>query len=267
MQVRQTRIRTVDISPEVEAVLRAGTWAESVFRLPPGQLDRGLYQQVDRVLRALGGKWQRQAGGHTFASNAAEDLRSALESGEAVDRKRTLEQFFTPPEIAAKVIEAADFDLGGHVLEPSAGNGALIAAALAAGAEFITAVEIDPELAEGLAGELRERHGCGVWVADFLKWKPVAKAPINCVLMNPPFGQGADMAHVRRAFEFLAPDGRLVAIMSPHWTFAADRASVDFRQWVSSLGGDWTELPQGSFSGSGTGVSSGILVLDRPGSI
>lgn len=100
--------------------------------------------------------------------------------------------------------------------------------------------------------------------ADFLATPPCLELNVDRVVMNPPFSAGQDMAHVTRAFELLNPGGRLVSIMSPHWTFAADKRSIAFRAWQSGLGGDWTALPQGAFSGSGTGVSSGILVLDKP---
>lgn len=61
----------------------------------------------------------------------------------------------------------------------------------------------------------------------------------------------------------IADGGRLASIMSPHWTFAENAIAQGFRDFVAKHGGGWSELPAGSFSGSGTGVNTGILVLER----
>ena len=55
-----TRIR---IAPEVEAVLKAGVITDGVYRLPEGQLERKLYTDVAKTLKALGGKWSRKSAG------------------------------------------------------------------------------------------------------------------------------------------------------------------------------------------------------------
>jgi predicted RNA methylase len=254
--------RGVSISPEVQAVLERSVVEGNIVTLPEGQLDRALYASVDKVLKALGGKWDRRAGGHIFAAGVGGELADALGSGFAVDQKKTAEQFFTPPAVAALMFERALLHSDAHVMEPSAGMGALLAEPLRLGC-FITAVERDENLAIGLRGLIGRYHGCGVWHADFLAWEPVAKAPIDRVLMNPPFSRGQDMAHVERAFSFLRPGGILVAVMSPHWTFGTDRQSEAFRQFAASHVQHWEALPEASFRSSGTGVGTGLLTLRK----
>jgi len=264
--------KQVEITPDVRAVLARGAWAEGgTFHLPDGHLERPLYEACDKVLRALGGKWDRKARGHRFAADKRQALDDALNSGVAVDQKRTLEQFFTPDDLAEQIATMAAIEEGMLVLEPSAGAGALARAALWRGANVI-AIDKDSammplllEVADQWPGQVR--RVC----EDFLDWEPgndppPFNQPIDVVLMNPPFGRGADMVHVAHAFLFLKPGGVLAAIMSPHWTFAKDSVSQAFRGLINEHSHDWTPLPEGSFRASDTGVSTGILTI-RKGTI
>lgn len=265
--------KQVTITPEVREVLArstvTGTAEQPVVVLPEGQLARDLYVQVDKVLKALGGKWKRGTG-HVFDRPVEGELAEALRSGVAVDAKRTAEQFFTPPDLAADLAIRADIRPGMHVLEPSAGEGALVFMALRRGAS-VTAVERDARLIPAVSGyeatfpgQLEVVH----W--DFLDWHPSADTPpFDRVLMNPPFGKGAAIAHVTRAVEFLRPGGVLLAIMPPSWLTGQQRAANDFRVLLSRMGDDaydWDPLPEGSFREADTMVSTGILTI-RKGNI
>lgn len=257
--------KQVEIAPDVRAVLERGTWPDpAIFRLPDGQLDRKLYEGVNKVLIALGGKWDRKAQGHRFAADARQALETALADGVAVDKKRTAEQFFTPVAIARQLTDLMGLPRADvrHVLEPSAGGGALVQALLEIGVEYLTIVEQDADLVTALADRLPHCSG-GVWAADFLSWQPSAALPIDAVAMNPPFGNRADIAHVTRALHFLRPGGVLGAIMSPHWTFAESSVAQAFRGLVNEHSHAWHPLPEGSFRESGTGVNSGILIIEK----
>jgi len=257
--------KQVEIAPDVRAVLEQGTWPDpAIFRLPSGQLERPLYEACDKVLRALGGKWDRKARGHRFGADQRQALENALADGVAVDQKRTLEQFFTPAPVADQLIFAAQIEAGHDVLEPSAGGGALIEAVAKAHPEaLITAVEIDPALYSALHANWGLR--AVIIAADFLAM-PTGDKRFDRVVMNPPFGRGADMTHVRRALHLTRPGGIVAAIMSPHWTFASDRQAQGFRGLINDHSHDWTPLPDGSFRESGTGVATGILTI-RKGTI
>ena len=81
--------------------------------------------------------------------------------------------------------------------------------------------------------------------------------------MNPPFNGGADVDHVRRAFDCLRNGGRLVGVLSGGVTFRQDKATTLFRAWVRDQGGVIESLPEGSFRESGTGVNTAVVVLDK----
>lgn len=265
--------KQVEITPEVRVVLAdcvIGGDGQSLI-LPDRQLEPPLYRAVDKVLTALGGKWDRRRRAHVFPEAIHEALSEALKSGVAVDQKRTLEQFFTPPAIAERVAELAELREGHLVLEPSAGSGELVRAACWRGANVL-AVEVDSGLMPALldVADLwpgRVRRVC----EDFFEWLPEYEAyagapwngPVDRVMMNPPFGNGRDMTHVMKALAHLRPGGILVAVMSPHWTFASTTAASAFNAEINRHPHEWVPLPEGSFKSAGTGVSTGILTIHK----
>lgn len=251
--------KIVELTPEARNVLTRATIEPMWVFLPTGRLDPPVYKAVDKFLIALGGRWNKSKQGHHFPAGT-EKVREAIDAGQAVDQKKTLEQFFTPPDIARQAVEAAQIGAGHRVLEPSAGDGALIEAIAKAQPEaIIAALEIDPVMIERLGEKwgLRATIGEGDFLA--IEWP----SDFDRVVMNPPFGRGADMAHVTKALGLLKPDGILVAIMSPHWTFAESSAATAFRDLVHGHSYDWTLLPEGSFRASGTNVSTGILIIRK----
>ena len=50
---------TFKISDEVRDVLARSTITETSVKLPPGQLERKLYEQVNKALTGSGGRWDR----------------------------------------------------------------------------------------------------------------------------------------------------------------------------------------------------------------
>jgi hypothetical protein len=84
--------------------------------------------------------------------------------------------------------------------------------------------------------------------------------------MNPPFENGQDMEHVQKAYELLAPGGRLIAITSAGPFFRSDRKSLAFLEWFTSLGGIEEKNLDGAFMSSDrpTGVSTYTLTIDKP---
>ena len=195
----------VTLSPEVRALLERSTLTATSLKLPPGQLDRKLYEAVNKVITNAGGKWR---GGlvqaHIFASDPRAKLGLALETGVSVDEQKQFQAFYTPPELARQVAELAMVK-GQVVLEPSAGQGALVDACFAAGAKDVECIDLNPDNHAALIERVEK-----VQIADFL-----ACTGLNFprIVMNPPFTRDQDCAHVEHALKWLAPGGILVAIM------------------------------------------------------
>lgn len=263
------------IDPAVLSVLSRATTIGLALRLPE-QLDRQLYVQTDKVLKALGGTWNRAVKAHLFVGPAAEAIEPALLTGE-VTTAAELGYFPTPDAIAARLVgdlcksrHIQSLTREPHILEPSAGTGALVRALLEhAGASFLVdAVEIDRGREATLRELMRQWSArlalLGAEVGgDFLALNPRFKLAYDGVVMNPPFSRQQDIAHVRHAWEFLRPGGRLVAIMSNGITFREDRTAADFRRWLSERNGGWTGLPDGAFKTSGAGVRAVVVTADK----
>lgn len=112
-------------------------------------------------------------------------MNAQIELIEGTNRNHAQSQFFTPPKLAAKLVEWAGVtqcepcaysmpnhgthSCGMRVLEPSAGNGALVRPLLAAGAE-VMAIELDKRYEP----ELYAMEPTWALVADFLSLTALA---------------------------------------------------------------------------------------------
>lgn len=249
------------VQASILAILSSSTVEANLIRLPAGKLDRKVYDEVNKALSALGGKWDRRSQAHVFAEPAGDVLDEVLLTGEYRRTKQDFGQFDTPPEVVGRVINLAAIEPGMTVLEPSAGIGNIALAAAAAGAR-VMCYEIDQKRCETLVAvsARAERRLDMVVQRDFLGADP---APVyDRVLMNPPFAKQADIEHVSHAAKFLKPGGRLVAVMSASVTFRTDRRAASFRERVAAAGGVIEALPEASFKASGTAVSTVLVVFD-----
>lgn len=196
-------------------------------------------------------------GGPSQAEKAAEELRRKIE---ALQFAKIPGYFPTPAPIIARMIEAANIP-DGHVtiLEPSAGSGAILDAVHEAHPDaLLYACETHSSLCEVL-----KLKGYRAQYHDFME---VEADPIwDFVLMNPPFENGQDMAHVRHAFDMVKPGGRLVAIMSPGPFYRQDRKAQDFREWFDDLAGEKEDIAAGAFKESGTGVATVMVTICKGG--
>lgn len=131
---------------------------------------------------------------------------------------------------------------GARILEPSAGDGAIVRRLIERGAEpyNVDAFELDHDRCMRVAGT-----GVRTWEYDFLLWdgaaiggwprftggpiRPVNAAPkqvrFDLVVMNPPFS--AAQAHVEHAIRFLASGGTCAALL--RLSFACSKKRAAFR--------------------------------------
>ena len=261
------RSATVTVPAEVRAVLEGAVVNDNGVVVLNGQLDRKTYAATNKVLAALGGRWDRRRGGHVFPQglDVAAALKQAL-GGQVVDRKKATQAFYTPPEVADRLVAMIDgIDLTeARVLEPSAGHGALIDALFRRDlGAVVHAVEVDASSCR----VLRERYAdrpVEVHEGDFLAMTPAQLGLFDCVIANPPFAKGADAAHVTHAWGFVRPGGVLAAIVSPAYTFRRTKAYAAFRElhqrfWVTE-----DDVEAGAFASSGTNIATKIIVWRKP---
>lgn len=182
-------------------------------------------------------------------------MREQLKNGVQVVSAPQL--FPTPAPRAALMVEEANIFDGARILEPEAGTGRLVTALRDTGRPMhIVAVEIDRQLSEGLRTAFAVPTSASVPQEvevinrDFLELTPADIGTFDFVVMNPPFANCADIAHIKHAVSFLKPGGRLVGLCAD-----GPRQTAQLRPLVESFGGEWSQLPAGSFKESGTMVN------------
>lgn len=234
-------------------------------RLTCGQLERKLYERVNKALAAMEGKWNRSAQAHIFHYDPREQLTGLLDTGALEVVKEGW--FPTPEHIVSQMYDIAGYE-GGLILEPSAGEGhiadvisRLIEEAGTGDKSSLRCVELNPNRAAILRSK-----GYVVAEGDFMDISPEeAQAKFARVFMNPPFENGQDIDHVRHAYSFLVDGGRLVSVMSEGPFFRTDQKAAGFREWMEEAGGYSVELPEMAFKESGTGVKTRLVIIQKPG--
>jgi protein-L-isoaspartate O-methyltransferase len=249
---------------EVPEVLARVTSKKAVFELVGTQTNSTGYYHVgdthepNNQTAAAVALWALIEG-KSDEDKAAEELRQKING---LQFSKIAGYFPTPPELVARMIEAADISAADTILEPSAGAGAILDALPE---DNLTVVyEINPTLCEILRGK-----GYDAQPVDFIE-DSLGKSFVDGtflfdkVLMNPPFENLQDIDHVQAAFDRLKAGGRLVAIMSPAPFFRDTKKARAFRTWFEEIGGEVEELEAGTFKESGTGVASKLVTIDKP---
>ena len=195
-------------------------------------------------------------------SKSARDAARIRSLTEAARLAGIPDYFFSPPAVTDAILDAAGLphDAGPdfHILDPSAGDGAILDAARARLPHArLDAAEVNPRLRDIL-----DAKGYAPVGRDAL----AVEGSFDRILMNPPFGRGGVLAmpHVRHAYTLLRPGGRLVAVVPESCFFRKDVQHRTFREWAYGLGGSDRSLPYDAFAPAGTTVATRLLILDKP---
>ncbi len=130
-------------------------------------------------------------------------------------RQKELGQYFSPEWLAGEMARLAKVD-GARVLEPSAGDGALVAACLRAGAAHVLAVELDPAMCVKLVARFFDEVQAGVVeivCADFLTLPTERFERIHSIVGNPPYDKGMDGDHLARIADVMWEAGVMDATL------------------------------------------------------
>lgn len=261
MSVRALKISDAQVSL-LEQVQCDG---DTLSLKPLGQLDRKVYTDLDKVLREAGGRWSRRLRVHVFdRQSAAEVVDRLILSREVTSAKRAFQEFFTPPELIARMIAQAKVKPGQRALEPSACLGGIAFALTDAGA-MVSAYEINPSRHGILTYNIiRQKLGDSfdvVICADFLSVEPDPR--YDAVVMNPPFTMCQDIVHVGHALDFVKPGGRLVAILSAS-AFERDTARHrGFKAKLAPYPYTTVDIEAGAFKAAGTMIATTLLTLHK----
>jgi hypothetical protein len=249
--------KTLRFDDDVLKTIRAMQWSEDgLTGKITEQLDRGLYERVNKALAAMGGTWNRKAGGHVFPTDPRGAVEGLVESGELIVDK---DDFFETQRVVTEMmIKEIGLPADSDVLEPSAGMGAIARVLRAHGipADQMRLIEINEARAQAL-----RKDGFYTECRDFLTYKIKGWTRI---FMNPPFSRGQDIDHVMHAYNLLAEGGAMASVMSEGVFFREDARSVLFRDWLKKVKGKAIKLPEKSFHESGTDVRTRLVIIHKP---
>lgn len=154
---------------------------------------------------------------------------SQLDLIEGTTRNVELSQYFTPPKLAQKVVDWAGVDSytrpdgglrGLRVLEPSAGNGALVRPLVAAGAD-VTSVELDRRYHDDVV--LLNPSGRTISNVNFLECDKFFLREFDLCVMNCPYHDDLESKFILHALEF-AP--RVVGIFRADLFYTVTRGDT-----------------------------------------
>lgn len=244
---------------EVHQILQKCTVENNVVKLPSVQLDRGQYLEVKKALELIGGKWKGgKVAGFVFLTDPSE-LLAQISKGEKRNLKKEYQFFATPEGLADHLVSLADLRSHETVLEPSAGQGAIIRAI---NKICDTIVPDCYELMDVNITVLKKTgYRFNLIGSDFLKHN---KGQYSKIVANPPFTKNQDIDHLKRMYGILVRGGRLVCITSNSWRTGNQKRQIEFREWLESKDYEIEELESGVFKSSGTMISANIVILNKP---
>jgi len=231
---------------------------DNVIKLPDTQLDRKEYLEVKKALELIGGKWKGgKVSGFVFKTDPT-DLLNQIASGEKRNLKKEFQFYSTPSELAEKLVYYADLKNHDTILEPSAGQGAIV--------EHINKhCSVVPD-----CFELMEVNKIILNKTD-LKFELVGddflksdSKEYSKIIANPPFSKNQDITHVYKMFDKLNRGGKIVTIMSKHWQNSTNKKETEFRNWLEELEAEVVEINAGEFKDSGTSFATVIVLIDKP---
>jgi len=249
-------LKKFNIDKETIDILSKCNIEGKVLYLPDIQLERHTYEKINKVLTALGAKWNKKSKGHVFDYDITESLKLVVQTGEVTDWKKSTDFFYTPEAVVSEMlglvpmytIEEFTF------LEPSAGQGHILDLVKENFPNVITyCVEQNPLHCERL-----KEKGYNPIQEDFLNIKPF---DVDAILMNPPFTY--EMEHIQHAHNFIKENGILISITSAGILTKPTKKGKEFLEWYKENCGYDYMLPANSFKESGTNVNTKMLVFQK----
>ena len=218
----------------------------------PQALDRYTYDQVNKVLVSLGGKWNTKEKAHLFPYPIDVEYTEMLGTGIMPDRN-PLSFYRTPLAVVQQMIRRADLLSVNWrtlpVLEPSAGEGDIVSVLLQDGVldNLITAIEADGNREAKLVYDFTKVR---VIHADYMYYVPDRR--FAACLMNPPFNtptiKNAWVDHVKKAMD---ESDIVVAVVPASIEFSKLDKIQRLRERVDGLMGAIVRLDDGAFKDSG----------------
>lgn len=239
------------ISNEIIEILSEAVLEENTLQLI-GNLDRATYVKVDKVIKAMGGKWNSKLKKHVFDSKITDIIESVFNTGEILI-PQDFGYYPTPNVIVEQMLEIADVKKTDVCLEPSFGKGAILnrLRELSDNVHGVELLQLNYDSIENKNNLI---------LGDF--YQHVYDIKFDKIVMNPPFEKGQDAKHIIKAFSMLNQNGILVSVASASVKFRKDANYTELRKLIDTYG-YVKDLPDKSFKESGTNVNTVLIYLKK----
>lgn len=219
------------------------------------------YNEVKKALMNAGAEYKR----NTFVfPNDAQPYIDRLMGGESVNIKKEFQFFGTPKNLAERLVKLAKIKLTDKLCEPEAGQGAIIDEIILQHPSndiFICEkMDINLRILSKKYKDNSHVYFCHPLNDDFLEFDG---GGFDKIIANPPFQNNQDISHIKKMYEVLAPEGRLVSMASKHWQLSKNRKETEFRNWLNKVNAEIIEVRAGTFKESGTNIAAVIIVIDK----
>lgn len=211
--------------------------------LPP--LAAEVYAEVKACFAAFNIAWKKRRKVHEASQEGYFALRAALAAGYYVDTRKSLEFYATAPDFAKALAEELAEDLRWmdepRILEPSAGDGAIVAAILDALPKArVTAVEIEPFRAALLTERFRGDDRVTIVSSDVCELRDDS---FDGALMNPPFENA--FIHIKHVASLVRRGGFVIGIAS-----LRRRKDQPLATWLAQRDAIISPTPEDAFIGT-----------------
>ena len=216
---------------------------------PSQQFDKKLYADFKKHMTQNLGKWQSNKKRFVFEFNA-NNLLTKLQNGETPNFRQDWHYFPTPK----KVIEFMGnicIPTGCRILEPSAGQGAIIEGInemFPCPLNTWTIIEAHP-----LNQKKLQEKGFNVAHDDFETYSP--DTPFDIIYANPPFKKAFE--HVQKMIECTAKEGSIIVVLPSSFPSKYKKEIQGWEDMFEHI--QIFPLPEGSFKESKTAVDTLIL--------
>lgn len=245
----------------------------TLFLPPMSEGPLANYADVRKALLNAGAKYKRNT--FVFPSDA-QPFIDRLTGDESVNIKKEFQFFATPPELADRMVMMAEIKEGMCVLEPSAGQGAIISAIYNAFPNYMKVPSDNPSVTVDYYELMPQNNDViGKKCRAYERWSSSTSCMghdflqadsgrlYDRIIANPPFTKNQDIDHIRKMYAVLKPGGIIVTISSISWTFGSQKKQVQFREWLDEVGAYREELPENTFKESGTSVKTMLLKIRK----
>lgn len=240
----------------VEEILKESTIEGNVLKLPQIQLDRKDYCDVKKSLELIGGKWKSgKIQGFIFDSDPTILIDNLLGDSSPEKLKKDYQFFATPENLAREIVSLADVNKDNKILEPSAGQGAIIKEIIKCNIKEVDCFELMPTNQI----ILKEIKGVNLIGDDFLNADDCLI--YDRIIANPPFSKNQDIDHIQKMYKLLKDGGIMVSIASTHWQNSNNKKEIAFREWLAEINADIIDIEKGAFKESGTNIGSVIIKI------